>query len=375
VVVGNTIASPTTNSLTINDTATQPQAFSAQGRLTVASETQNPMLLLDGYGTGHGPYILPRSARGTAATPTAVGLNDVLFQIAPQAYSGAAYAGGIALQMTATEAWSAGHFGAEMVFNTIAAGTATVVNSLILNGNSATFSGNVTLNGGYLWLGGGTGNVNGVGGPLIYGDATNIVAKMPSPSSGGFVVQNQVGISVFTIGPGGQVTANSGYTTKAGTAGATTGNAFNISWGASGPAHLWIDNVDEGSINTTPSDVRLKTDIKPASYDALAAINAIALVEYDLNWGKGTESERTRHDRIGFTAQQLAECIPEAVTIPDDDSMLSVQLHPIVSYLIGAVQQLSAQNADLSARLEALEGARKTPEPTPPPPASTRRTR
>lgn len=146
----------------------------------------------------------------------------------------------------------------------------------------------------------------------------------------------------------GHINPAGGYTTQPGLGGTAETHVFNLSWGASGPFHLWVDNADQGSINVTPCDIRLKKNVVPATHDALAAINAVELKEFDF---LETSVSPERHEKIGFTAQQLIEAIPEAVYAKDDpDAMWSVQLTPIVSYLIGAVQQLSQKVAELEAR-------------------------
>ena len=60
------------------------------------------------------------------------------------------------------------------------------------------------------------------------------------------------------------------------------------------------------------------------------------------------------HHSAGFTAQRLKELIPEAVTASDDpDELLGVQLYPVVAHLVRAVQQLSAQVAELKTKVAA----------------------
>ena len=79
----------------------------------------------------------------------------------------------------------------------------------------------------------------------------------------------------------------------------------------------------------------------------MALIRRIEMVEFDLQLAKDWP---VKHYDLGFTAQQLEEVIPEAVTHREDpDEMLSVQQLPIVSHLIRAVQQV----ADRLDRLEA----------------------
>jgi hypothetical protein len=61
--------------------------------------------------------------------------------------------------------------------------------------------GNATLGGGYLHFAGTTGAVNGAGGPLIYGDPTNMVLK----STGSVLFQNSTGANVAQVSGSGNV--------------------------------------------------------------------------------------------------------------------------------------------------------------------------
>jgi hypothetical protein len=66
------------------------------------------------------------------------------------------------------------------------------------------------------------------------------------------------------------------------------------------------------------------------------------------------EESSESSSRIGFSAQNLQMVIPEAVT---GEEKLAVTPSDLIPVLVKAIQELSAQNTALSARLAALEGA------------------
>jgi hypothetical protein len=146
----------------------------------------------------------------------------------------------------------------------------------------------------------------------------------------------------------GHVDSQANFSCRPGANAAARGNVFVIDWLPSTP-QLWIDTSNVGTIQIVVSDERLKRGIKPASRDALAVLSAVKLFEFDLVLD---EAWPVHHHTIGFMAHQLAECIPEAVTRPDDPGeLLGVQLLPVTAYLVRAVQQLSAELRDLKARV------------------------
>ena len=151
------------------------------------------------------------------------------------------------------------------------------------SGNAAVVdaSGNFTIGGNYVHFLASGGTVNTTGGPLLYADASNHVYKL-GPGNGSWFFENYAGTVVASIGSAGNIVANGnitapafignvtggtvtstgnitaagsitagglvsaqGYQTRAGTAGAFTGNYFNIEWRPG--AHLWIDNVHQGT--------------------------------------------------------------------------------------------------------------------------------
>jgi hypothetical protein len=96
------------------------------------------------------------------------------------------------------------------------------------------------------------------------------------------------------------------------------------------------------------SDQRLKENIVDAP-NALSSINAIKVRSFD--W-KADGS----HSEYGYIAQELLEVAPEAVHIPEDpEEMMGVDFGKLTPRLVKAIQELSAQNNALEARLAQLE--------------------
>jgi hypothetical protein len=314
-VIGHT-ATPTTNALLINDTATQPQPGAAlQGSLTVASETQ-VRLNLDAYGSNPAFEIF-RRARGTAAAPTALQNGDSLGVITWQGYTGAAYAGGPQVSLAATENWSSTATGCAMSLDTVAAGTTTLAASLVLNGNTATFSGAVVVPSSlYLAVGGVSPYISTSG---ANGGVNVVSGSLNQP----FVFYNSIGQAIAQF--------------NTATPFATLNNTG--SWG-------------------TLSDPRVKTDIAP--YNAgLTEIELLEPISFRYNGELGAVLDDESTTRYGLDASAVEAVMPEMVgrhrnTAPDGtlhDEILTLETGPLIYALINAVKELSA-------RLATLEGAR-----------------
>jgi Chaperone of endosialidase len=118
------------------------------------------------------------------------------------------------------------------------------------------------------------------------------------------------------------------------------------------------------------SDERLKTDIRPTQVDALAAIAAVEVVEYD--WTEeGLTHARRAPDRqrvkIGVVAQRVQQQIPEMVLHQPEQAATdamgatpatwNIKPDEAVPYLIRAIQQQQELIVALTARLATLEAA------------------
>ena len=106
------------------------------------------------------------------------------------------------------------------------------------------------------------------------------------------------------------------------------------------------------------SDVRDKTDIETTEY-GLEFVNKLRPVEFAWDRRDGTMAGATD---IGFIAQELAELEDEyddaerlRLTLRDNPEKLEASPGRLIPVLVKAVQDLSAQNEELVARIEALE--------------------
>ena len=109
---------------------------------------------------------------------------------------------------------------------------------------------------------------------------------------------------------------------------------------------------------TTESDRRIKQNIVPNTEHVLDKLNQLQVVDYEFKSRPGEVV------RMGMIAQDVNELFPGMVSKPDNGTdpidpegnnawAIGASWHNI---LIKAVQELSAQNAALEARIAALEG-------------------
>lgn len=395
VGVGSAATAPGNGSLTLNANTVAPPALSAgftQNLWVVGNNTSHAGLTLDAFGTGDSAVTLWRKADGTAAAPTALLNGDYIGVIYAQGCNAAgSYAVGGSFSILANQAWSAAAQGTAAIIATTPNGTTSTVNSLTLAGNTATFSGtvsipagsslalnsgstsagrlscdgnntfasigsatgafyiqrsdgstnllsvnnagngtfagNVTLGGQYLYLNNASGAVNGTGGPLLYGDNGYIILKLGSAASG-LVLQPYTGSTIlFTVDPSGNMTINGAQATKA-----------------------------SGTTWANPSSRNIKQDIQPYE-KGLQAVLALNPVTYSFNEASGFPTD---DEHIGLVHDETAH-MPEmhrTATIGQGDDAREVDAldcSAITFCLINACKELAAQNAALSARLQALE--------------------
>jgi hypothetical protein len=121
-------------------------------------------------------------------------------------------------------------------------------------------------------------------------------------------------------------------------------NAIGFGWIGSA-LHAYVDGGDQGAINITPSDRRLKSNIEASSFDALAAINRLPVREFDLTLPlQGSEPQ---HWDCGIIADEVEKVIPAAYNPAPSGGYESLRELPLVAMLIRAVQQLTARVATL----------------------------
>jgi hypothetical protein len=99
------------------------------------------------------------------------------------------------------------------------------------------------------------------------------------------------------------------------------------------------------------SDARLKTSIVPYE-GGLDAILALSPIRYHWNeeGAKFTGSSLDKEE-IGFTAQNIQEVLPEAITYEGNEQYLNFRDRSVITALVGAVKELKAEIDELRRRL------------------------
>ena len=110
-------------------------------------------------------------------------------------------------------------------------------------------------------------------------------------------------------------------------------------------------SISGTGVTTNLSDVRLKSDIAPISY-GLAQLKTLTPISYVFT------SDATAAKQLGFSAQEVKEVIPEAVSemagvLPDGDKPLGMCYTALIPVLVNAIKELSAQVDELKAKMAA----------------------
>ena len=136
-----------------------------------------------------------------------------------------------------------------------------------------------------------------------------------------------------------------------------------------GPSHstVWVYGDSSGACYqgnnssswTTTSDERIKKDIVDST-DGLAKIDALKVRNFNFRTqAEITVDGLTECDaaglQTGVIAQEIESVLPKTVTTRET-GMKEVNTDPIFWAMVKAIQELSAQNEALSARITALEG-------------------
>jgi len=102
---------------------------------------------------------------------------------------------------------------------------------------------------------------------------------------------------------------------------------------------------------TDTSDERLKQDIVDTTVSGLTSVNSMKVRDF------AYKRNPTQTIKAGFVAQELQTVFSSAVSYSesDDDKILSVSRERLVPVLVKAIQELSAKNDALEARITALE--------------------
>jgi hypothetical protein len=152
---------------------------------------------------------------------------------------------------------------------------------------------------------------------------------------------------------------NAGTSLRSGTTvivGVMNGGATSV------PIVRW--NGADTALLVTSSDVRLKSEVEPIQ-DGLSIVNQLNPITF-----LAVNSVDTPGRSPGFIAQDVEQVfsgdvkivseLPDTAVIEDfdlsDGPLKTFNYETLVPYLVKAVQELSAKNGDLEARLAALEG-------------------
>ena len=299
---------PAAGSLLLNSNTVGPQAGLIAPLVVLAADNGSATVGMDTYGTSYSQF-LTRRARGTAAAPTAVQNGDVL-GVWGAIGRGASTYGGIkpAISMLATENWTDAAQGASMLFQTAPAGGTAAVNSLLLAGNAATFSGNVTAQGGTATLG-----TAAQASLALQSTAQAWSVTSDSASRTFWVYDNTGGNFRFEIIQSTGATLNTSGT-----------------WG-------------------TISDPAAKTNVTPYN-TGLAALMTLSPISYDL-----ALDEMTGTGLVGFDATQVVAVMPELCSTATRmingvaTEVQTVAPTGVVYALVNAVKELKAEIDALKA--------------------------
>ncbi|MFN3917919.1 MAG: tail fiber domain-containing protein [Flavobacteriales bacterium] len=194
---------------------------------------------------------------------------------------------------------------------------------------------------------------------------------IPSHANGAARVGINIATGVIpttTLQVGGDIAANSGYRTKAGSAAGIGGNLFNFNW--TGTAlEAWIDVTMIGQVQLA-SDYRIKHSINEIE-SGLSKIMTLRPVTYRI---KDIEIFKDNGvDKAGFIAHELQEVIPSAVIGEKDAvnekggmSIQTIDPLPIISLLTKAIQEqqviIENQGAEINALRAEVEKAKENQE-------------
>jgi len=214
---------------------------------------------------------------------------------------------------------------------------------------------------------GGVMTFNAIGGTVV-GQRTDAGAWTLGPSSGALThtiqsnsntlrVQGLTSSSVVEVrsagGSGGGMSFQDATATgDTGSLGHITSiNALQARCGATGGVQL----TNGATSWTAISDVNVKKNIADLSY-GLSSVMELRSVFYNYNDDKDECPKR-----LGFIAQEVETVLPELVhsnsygKIDGEPTLLSLDVTNMVPVLVKAIQELSAKNSDLEARLALLE--------------------
>jgi hypothetical protein len=152
------------------------------------------------------------------------------------------------------------------------------------------------------------------------------------------------------------------------------GSASVLQYRTTGTIEGSLEGTSSGLAISNVSDYRKKTDIRNLS-NSLAVIGNLQPRLYKYKEGLGKPTDK---DFVGFIAHEVQEVLPDSVTGNKDAvytqedidngavgfsvgdpkyQTVSYTSNELITYLVGAIQELKAENDALKSRLEALEQA------------------
>jgi len=204
---------------------------------------------------------------------------------------------------------------------------ANYVNGYIINQNlrttdSPTFAG-MTLNGN---INTGSSNIGVGGGRVLFPNTSSPYAGISITSSSGY--------ALFDFPSGQGIYFRNGY-----------GGSNVVSISSAGAI------IAAGTItaNGTPSDIRLKHDIKPI-VSGLGVVNALNPVSF--NWNE-PEKHLTDHD-YGFIAQEVEKILPDLVPTLSD-GFKSIRERGLLPFIVAAIKEENKEIEDLKLQIKDLK--------------------
>ena len=191
---------------------------------------------------------------------------------------------------------------------------------------------------------------------------TGLSEKLRVTANGGVFTYNFPNV-------GGELIANALYTRGIGTLQGSSAtahglNAYNFFWTTSSTLQAWIDTTNVGNVTIT-SDYRTKREIATQTESGIDKVKQLRPVTFK-RAEFGTLFQDEDVVREGFIAHEVGEVIPSGCEGEKDaeNQIQSLNIDAIVSVLTKALQEtiakvetLETQNADLLARVTALEGS------------------
>ena len=121
-----------------------------------------------------------------------------------------------------------------------------------------------------------------------------------------------------------------------------------------GTCGIWWPDNNFAGWTIVWSDRRLKSNIRPATIDALGLINRLTIHELDLL--PPVPHAVSQHWDCALIADEVEEVIPLAVVnYEEGEGYAQIREMPLIATMARAIQQLTAQNAALFARVDQLE--------------------